>query len=91
MSRNHRDRARDAHRYHGAVVDPLARSGVERNVVGQTQTATLLVESQYHAFEQQSAYAISFVLAFVSVAVAAIPVRRRAAEPDVATPVTPRG
>ncbi|MCL2541925.1 MAG: sulfate ABC transporter permease subunit [Nocardioidaceae bacterium] len=41
---------------------------VSGNVIGQTQTATLLVESQYHAFAQQSAYAISFVLALVSVA-----------------------
>ncbi|GAB2971114.1 sulfate ABC transporter permease subunit CysW [Nocardioides montaniterrae] len=40
---------------------------VSGNVIGQTQTATLLVESQYHAFAQDSAYAISFVLAFVSV------------------------
>ncbi|HWU21962.1 MAG TPA: sulfate ABC transporter permease subunit [Nocardioides sp.] len=40
---------------------------VSGNVINQTQTATLLVESQYHAFEQDSAYAISFVLAFISV------------------------
>lgn len=40
---------------------------VSGNVINQTQTATLLVESQYHAFAQDSAYAISFVLAFVSV------------------------
>ncbi|WP_141015331.1 sulfate ABC transporter permease [Nocardioides sambongensis] len=40
---------------------------VSGNVVDQTQTATLLVETQYQSFEQSSAYAISFVLAFVSV------------------------
>jgi sulfate transport system permease protein len=41
---------------------------VSGNVIGQTQTATLLVESQYHAFQQNAAYAVSFVLAFISVA-----------------------
>jgi sulfate transport system permease protein len=40
---------------------------VSGNVANQTQTATLLVESQYQGFHQSSAYAISFVLAFVSV------------------------
>ncbi|TYL46227.1 sulfate ABC transporter permease [Nocardioides sp. BGMRC 2183] len=40
---------------------------VSGNIVDQTQTATLLVETQYQSFEQASAYAISFVLAFVSV------------------------
>jgi sulfate transport system permease protein len=40
---------------------------VSGNVVNQTQTATLLVEEKYQSFEQSSAYAISFVLAFVSV------------------------
>ncbi|WP_232678259.1 sulfate ABC transporter permease [Nocardioides sp. R-C-SC26] len=40
---------------------------VSGNYVNQTQTATLIVESQYQSFEQQSAYAVSFVLAFVSV------------------------
>jgi len=40
---------------------------VSGNVTNQTQTATLLVESQYQGFQQSSAYAISFVLAFVSV------------------------
>lgn len=40
---------------------------VSGNVANQTQTATLVVEEQYQSFEQSSAYAISFVLAFVSV------------------------
>ncbi len=40
---------------------------VSGNVLNQTQTATLLVEEKYQSFEQESAYAISFVLAFVSV------------------------
>jgi sulfate transport system permease protein len=40
---------------------------VSGNVANQTQTATLLVESQYQGFHQSSAYAVSFVLAFVSV------------------------
>ena len=40
---------------------------VSGNVVNQTQTATLLVEEKYQSFEQSSAYAVSFVLAFVSV------------------------
>jgi sulfate/thiosulfate transport system permease protein len=40
---------------------------VSGNVLNQTQTATLLVEEKYQSFEQSSAYALSFVLAFVSV------------------------
>ena len=40
---------------------------VSGNVVDQTQTATLLVETQYQSFQQTEAYAVSFVLAFVSV------------------------
>ena len=40
---------------------------VSGNLTNQTQTATLIVEQQYNNFEQESAYAISFVLAFVSV------------------------
>ncbi len=40
---------------------------VSGNVLNQTQTATLLVEEKYQSFEQTEAYALSFVLAFVSV------------------------
>ena len=40
---------------------------VSGNFEGQTQTATLSVEQKYQDFQQQSAYAISFVLASVSV------------------------
>jgi sulfate transport system permease protein len=40
---------------------------VSGNVLNQTQTATLIVEEKYQSFEQSSAYAVSFVLAFVSV------------------------
>lgn len=40
---------------------------VSGNVINQTQTATLLVESRYQSFDQSAAYSISFVLAFVSV------------------------
>lgn len=40
---------------------------VSGNVVQQTQTATLVVEQQYQNFEQDSAYAVAFLLAFVSV------------------------
>jgi sulfate transport system permease protein len=40
---------------------------VSSNVANQTQTATLLVEKQYQSFDQAGAYAVSFVLAFVSV------------------------
>ncbi len=40
---------------------------VSGNVLNQTQTATLVVEEKYQSFEQSSAYAVSFVLAFVSV------------------------
>ncbi|RHW24102.1 sulfate ABC transporter permease subunit [Nocardioides immobilis] len=40
---------------------------VSGNVANQTQTATLLVEKQYQSFDQAGAYAVSFILAFVSV------------------------
>jgi sulfate transport system permease protein len=40
---------------------------VSGNVINQTQTATLLVESRYESFDQPAAYSIAFVLAFVSV------------------------
>ncbi|WP_248580232.1 sulfate ABC transporter permease subunit [Nocardioides sp. InS609-2] len=40
---------------------------VSGNFTGQTQTATLVVEQKYQNFEQSSAYATSFLLAFVSV------------------------
>jgi sulfate transport system permease protein len=40
---------------------------VSGNVVQQTQTATLVVEQQYQNFQQDSAYAVAFLLATVSV------------------------
>jgi sulfate transport system permease protein len=40
---------------------------VSGNVIGRTQTATLVVEQRYQEFAQESAYAISFVLATVSI------------------------
>jgi sulfate/thiosulfate transport system permease protein len=40
---------------------------VSGNFTGQTQTATLVVEQKYQNFEQSTAYATSFLLAFVSV------------------------
>lgn len=40
---------------------------VSGNVVGQTQTATLVVEEKYQNFEQTAAYASSFVLAAAAV------------------------
>ena len=40
---------------------------VSGNVANQTQTATLFVENEYQSFNQSGAYAVSFVLAFVSV------------------------
>nr|WP_221634340.1 sulfate ABC transporter permease subunit [Nocardioides luti] len=40
---------------------------VSGNFTGQTQTATLIVEQKYQNFEQSTAYATSFMLAFVSV------------------------
>jgi sulfate transport system permease protein len=40
---------------------------VSGNIVGSTQTATLVVEERYQNFDQPTAYAISFVLAFASV------------------------
>jgi sulfate transport system permease protein len=40
---------------------------VSGNVVGQTQTATLIVESKYQGFDQATAYATAFLLATASV------------------------
>ncbi len=40
---------------------------VSGNFTGETQTATLVVEQKYQNFEQSTAYATSFILAFVSV------------------------
>jgi sulfate transport system permease protein len=40
---------------------------VSGNIVGSTQTATLVVEERYQNFDQPTAYAISFILAFASV------------------------
>lgn len=40
---------------------------VSGNIVGQTQTATMAVESEYQNFQQTGAYTIAFVLALVSV------------------------
>ena len=41
---------------------------VSGNITGQTQTATLVVEQKYQNFQQASAYATSFLLAFISIA-----------------------
>jgi sulfate transport system permease protein len=41
---------------------------VSGNVTGRTQTATLVVEAKYQNFQQESAYATSFLLIFVSIA-----------------------
>ncbi|WP_221761071.1 sulfate ABC transporter permease [Kibdelosporangium aridum] len=40
---------------------------VSGNLVGTTQTATLVVEQKYQDFEQSTAYATSFLLAFAAV------------------------
>jgi sulfate transport system permease protein len=40
---------------------------VSGNIVGQTQTATLVVESKYQGFDQSTAYATAFILAIASV------------------------
>ncbi len=40
---------------------------VSGNFTGQTQTATLIVEQKYQNFEQEAAYATSFILAAASV------------------------
>jgi sulfate transport system permease protein len=41
---------------------------VSGNLIGRTQTATLVVEQRYQDFQKGSAYAISFLLALVAVA-----------------------
>lgn len=40
---------------------------VSGNIIGATQTATLVVEERYQAFEQETAFAVAFVLAAVAV------------------------
>jgi sulfate transport system permease protein len=40
---------------------------VSGNIVGSTQTATLLVDQRYQNFDQPTAYALAFLLAFASV------------------------
>lgn len=40
---------------------------VSGNIVGRTQTATLVVEQKYQNFEQSTAYSVAFLLAFASV------------------------
>jgi sulfate transport system permease protein len=40
---------------------------VSGNIAGQTRTATMIVETKYQGFEQNSAYAIAFMLAMASV------------------------
>jgi sulfate transport system permease protein len=40
---------------------------VSGNIVNQTQTATLIVESKYQGFDQSTAYATAFLLAMASV------------------------
>jgi sulfate transport system permease protein len=40
---------------------------VSGNFTGETQTATLVVEQKYQNFEQSTAYATSFVLAFIAI------------------------
>ncbi|HPU13493.1 MAG TPA: sulfate ABC transporter permease subunit [Aeromicrobium sp.] len=41
---------------------------ISGNLIGQTQTATLVVEQTYQDFEQGTAYATSFLLALIAVA-----------------------
>jgi len=41
---------------------------VSGNITGRTQTATLMVEAKYQNFQQDTAYAISFLLILVSIA-----------------------
>jgi sulfate transport system permease protein len=40
---------------------------VSGNVAGQTQLATLVVQQKYQNFEQETAYSVSFLLAFAAV------------------------
>jgi sulfate/thiosulfate transport system permease protein len=40
---------------------------VSGNLVGRTQTATLVVEQDYGNFKQDTAYATSFMLAFAAI------------------------
>ena len=40
---------------------------VAGNIAGRTQTATLLVEQTYQDFQQDTAYATSFILAFIAI------------------------
>ncbi|MBO9522366.1 MAG: sulfate ABC transporter permease subunit [Nocardioidaceae bacterium] len=49
-----------------------AVSVVSGKIVGSTQTATLVVEERYQNFDQPTAYAVAFLLAFASVVCIAI-------------------
>ena len=49
------------------TIQPDGSVLVSGNLVGQTQTMTLLVEEKYQNFEQASAYAISALLAFAAI------------------------
>ena len=60
---------------------------VSGNVERRTQTATLLVEQRYEDFQRPSAYAVSFVLAAVSVVCIVIVSFLR---PDTSQPVSRR-
>jgi sulfate transport system permease protein len=40
---------------------------VSGNVTGQTQLATLVVQQKYQNFQQETAYSVSFLLAFAAV------------------------
>jgi sulfate transport system permease protein len=40
---------------------------VSGNIVGRTQTATLVVEQKYQNFEQPTAYSVAFLLAFAAI------------------------
>ena len=56
---------------------------ISGNLIGQTQTATLVVEQKYQDFEQGSAYATSFLLALIAVAaLVVVTVLRPRKDPD---------
>lgn len=56
---------------------------ISGNLIGQTQTATLVVEQKYQDFEQGSAYATSFLLALIAVAaLVVVTVLRPKEDPD---------
>lgn len=63
---------------------------VAGNVAGQTQTATVLVQQKYQNFEPETAYSVSFLLAFAAVLCLVVVALLRPKPPFTTPPTTPQ-